>query len=76
MMPIASLIIPYENRTAFRIGYFSAFISELAAMVSVAQNMAEIMSTPSMFRIPNILLIPYRMEDIKMKPMMLPIMPK
>ena len=53
-MPIASLMMPYEKRTALRIGYFYALINELAAMVSVAQKMAEIINTPSMVRMPKI----------------------
>ena len=51
---MASFIIPSENRTAFKIGYFYAFISELAAIVSVAQNMADIISTPSIVNMPKI----------------------
>lgn len=45
IMATASLIIPSENRTAFKMGNFSAFIKLFAAIVSVAQKMADSIKT-------------------------------
>ena len=36
----ASFIIPSPNRTEFKVGYFYAFMREMAATVSVAQRIA------------------------------------
>ena len=77
MIATASLIIPSPNNTAFRTGYFSGLINDMAATVSVAQSTLPTINTYSVVRTLKIhLLSKYRMRVMPMKPIIVPTMPK
>ena len=74
---MASLKIPSENNTACNVGYFYGFINELAAIVSVAQNIAERRRTYCIVnKLLNHPLTRYNRADITIKARIVPIIPK
>ena len=73
----ASLIIPSPKRTEFNVGYFYAFIRDMAATVSVAQRMAASMSTsPTVNELYIKLFMRKRTRTMQINPKMVPMIPK
>lgn len=69
-------MMPSENKTECRIGYLSGFISEFAAMVSVAQNIAESINTYFTVIKLKIRLMQKRQVEIRMNPIKVATIPK
>lgn len=77
MMATASLMMPSPKRTEFKVGYFYAFISDMAATVSVAQRMAASIKTSPTVNASYIkLLMRKRTRTMQTNPKIVPMIPK
>ena len=73
----ASLIIPYPNNTALSTGYFSGFIRDIAATVSVAHKTLLTINTSSIFKtLKTKRLSKYIIKVRQIKPIRVPTIPR